>query len=49
VDDAATMAGQGGKIFHELQADPHSIDVAVRDFSVLAGPTEVTPKAGTDR
>ena len=36
------MARQGGKIFHELQADPHMIDVAVRDFSVLTGPTEVT-------
>jgi hypothetical protein len=39
---AAMMARQGGKIFHELQADPHIIEVAVRDFSLLAGPTEVT-------
>ena len=35
-------AYQRGKIFHGLQADPHMIDVAVRDFSVLAGPTKVT-------
>jgi hypothetical protein len=35
-------SGQGGKIFQGLQANPHMIDVAVRDFSVLAGPTKVT-------
>jgi hypothetical protein len=41
VDDvAAMMALQGAKL-HELQADPQMIDVAVRDASVLAGPTEV--------
>jgi len=33
---------QGGQIFQGLQANPHMIDVAVRDFSVLAGPTKVT-------
>jgi hypothetical protein len=33
---------QGGKIFRGLRANPHMIDVAVRDFWVLAGPTEVT-------
>ena len=42
-DDVAAMrAYQGGKIFQELQANPHLIDVTVRDFSVLAGPTKVT-------
>ena len=42
-DDVAAMrAYQGGKIFQGLQADPHMIDVAVRDFPVLAGPTKVT-------
>jgi len=42
-DDVAAMkAYQGGKIFQGSQANPHMIDVAVRDFSVLAGPTEVT-------
>ena len=42
-DDVAAMrAYQGGKIFQGLQANPHMIDVAVRDFSVLAGPTKVT-------
>ena len=42
-DDVAAMrAYRGGKIFRGLQANPHMIDVAVRDFSVLAGPTEVT-------
>ena len=42
-DDVAAMkAYQGGKIFQGLQADPHTIDLAVRDFSVLAGPTKVT-------
>jgi len=25
-----------------LQANPHTIDVTVRDFSVLPGPTKVT-------
>jgi hypothetical protein len=37
-DIAAMMARHGGKIFHELHADPHIIDVAVGDLSVLAGP-----------
>jgi len=42
-DDVAAMrAYQGGKIFQGLQANPHLIDVTVRDFSVLAGPTKVT-------
>ena len=42
-DDVAAMrAYQGGKIFRGLQENPHMIDVAVRDFSVLAEPTEVT-------
>ena len=42
-DDVAAMkAYQGGKIFQELQANPHMTDVTVRDFSVLAGPTKVT-------
>ena len=42
-DDVAAMrAYQGGKIFQGLQANRRMIDVAVRDFSVLAGPTEVT-------
>jgi hypothetical protein len=42
-DDVAAMrAYQGGKIFQGLQANPSMIDLAVRDFSVLAGPTEVT-------
>ena len=42
-DDVAAMkAYQGGKIFQGLQANPHMIDVTVRDFSVLAGPTKVT-------
>ncbi len=41
-DVAALRAYQGGKIFHELQANPHMTDVAVREFSVLAGPTKVT-------
>jgi Putative mono-oxygenase ydhR len=42
-DDVAAMrAYQGGKIFQGLQANPHMIDVAVSDFSVLAGPTKVT-------
>ncbi len=42
-DDVASMrAYQGGKIFQGLLANPHLSDVAVRDFSVLAGPTEVT-------
>ena len=42
-DDVTAMrAYQGGKIFQGLQANPHMIDVTVRDFSVLAGPTEVT-------
>src|ERR1700750_3443893 len=34
----ATMrASQDGKIFQGLQTNPHMIDVAVSDFSVLAG------------
>ena len=42
-DDVAAMrAYLGGKIFKGLRANPHMIDVAVRDFSVLAGPTKVT-------
>ena len=42
-DDVAAMrAYQGGKIFRGLQENPHMIDVAVTDFSVLAGPTKVT-------
>ena len=42
-DDVAAMrAYQDGKIFQGLQSNPHMIDVAVRDFAVLAGPTEVT-------
>lgn len=39
---AAMRAYQSGKIFQGLQANPHMIDIAVRDFSVLAGPTKVT-------
>ena len=39
---AGPRAYQGGKIFQGLQANPHMIDVTVRDFSVLAGPTKVT-------
>ena len=42
-DDVAAMrAYLGGKTFQGLQANPHMIDVTVRDFSVLAGPTKVT-------
>jgi len=42
-DDVAAMrAYQGGKIFQGLQANPHLVEVAVRDFSVLAAPTKVT-------
>jgi hypothetical protein len=42
-DDVAAMrAYQGGKIFQELQANPHMADVTVTDFPVLAGPTKVT-------
>src|ERR1700747_3864696 len=42
-DDVAAMrAYQGGKIFQELQANPHMIDVAVRDFSALQGTTGAT-------
>jgi hypothetical protein len=42
-DDVAAMrAYQDGEIFQRLQANPNLIDVAVRDFPVLAGPTEVT-------
>jgi hypothetical protein len=35
-------AYQAGKIFQGLQANPHMLDVTVRDFPVLAGPTKVT-------
>jgi Putative mono-oxygenase ydhR len=41
-DIAAMRAYRGGKIFQDLQANPHMIDVAVTDFSVLAGPTKMT-------
>ena len=42
-DDVAAMrAYQGGEIFQGLQANPHMVDLTVRDFSVLAGPTKVT-------
>ena len=42
-DDVAAMrAYRAGKIFRGLQASPHPVDVTVRDFSVLAGPTKVT-------
>jgi len=42
-DDVAAMSAyQDGEIFQGLQANPHLIDVAVRDFPVLAGPTKVT-------
>jgi len=42
-DDVAAMrAYQGGEIVRGLQANPHLIDVTVRDFSVLAGPSKVT-------
>jgi hypothetical protein len=42
-DDVAAMrAYQSGKIFQGLQANPSLVDVAVRDFSVLDGPTKVT-------
>jgi putative monooxygenase ydhR len=39
---AAMRAYQSGKIFQQLRASPHMIDVTVRDFPVLAGPTKVT-------
>jgi hypothetical protein len=41
-DAAAMRAYLDGKIFQGLQANPNLIDVAVRDFPVLAGPTKVT-------
>ena len=41
-DITAMKAYQSGEIFQGLKANPHMIDVAVRDFSVLAGPTKVT-------
>jgi hypothetical protein len=41
-DVAAMRAYQGGKIFQRLLENPHMIDVAASDFSVLAGPTKVT-------
>ncbi len=39
---AAMRAYEDGNIFQGLQANPNMTDVAVRDFSVLAGPTKVT-------
>jgi hypothetical protein len=39
---AAIKAYQRGKIFQDLLANPYLTDVAVNDFSVLAGPTKVT-------
>jgi Putative mono-oxygenase ydhR len=42
-DDVAAMrAYHRTKLFQGLQANPHMTDVAVRDFSILAGPTKVT-------
>jgi len=42
-DDVAAMkAYHGGNIFQGLRANPCMTDLAVTDFSVLAGPTEVT-------
>jgi hypothetical protein len=41
-DVAAMRAYQDGQIFQGLQANPHMVDVTVRDFSVLTGPTKVT-------
>jgi hypothetical protein len=41
-DIDAMRAYQDGKIFQALQASAHMVDVTVRDFSVLAGPTKVT-------
>jgi hypothetical protein len=42
-DDAAAMrAYQDGSVFQRLLADPHMTNVAVRDFSVMSGPTTVT-------
>ena len=42
-DDIAAMKSyQDGKIFQGLRANPHMIDVTVRDFSVLTGPTKAT-------
>ena len=35
-------AYEDGKVFQGLRANPHMIDVTVRDFPVLAGPTKVT-------
>ncbi|MBO3751156.1 YdhR family protein [Streptosporangiaceae bacterium NEAU-GS5] len=41
-DVAAARVYQDGEIFRGLQSNPHMIDVTVRDFPVLAGPTTVT-------
>ena|SRR5690348_355111 len=42
-DDAAAMgAYQGGTIFQGLRSNRHLVDLTVRDFAVLAGPTKVT-------
>jgi hypothetical protein len=41
-DIAAMRAYQDGTIFQGLLANPHLIEVAVSDFSVLAEPTKVT-------
>jgi hypothetical protein len=41
-DVTALRAYEAGKFFQALSANPHMIDVSVRDFSVLAGPTKVT-------
>ena len=42
-DDVAAMrAYQDGEIFRGLQASRHMLDVVASDFSLLAGPTEVT-------
>ena len=42
-DDVAAMkAYQSGNIFQGLRANPDMTDLAVTDFSVLAGPTGVT-------
>lgn len=41
-DRTAMRAYQSGEIFQKMEANPHLIDVAVSDFPVLAGPTEVT-------
>jgi len=35
-------AYQGGTIFQGLRSNRHMVDLTVRDFAVLAGPTKVT-------